>query len=137
LIDLCHRQDSRIFAKKPNTFLIELWELWSTSVQQANEIVIASLPTQEDGLVGSYPDHGVRHVAKSETSKHKVAVPLFPQLAFDSTTIYGGMVLWSDQPAIIIARDQILDISTNRPNRGSSFGLAGNRQFDKGKRDHD
>jgi hypothetical protein len=39
-----------------------------------------------------------------------VCVPLFPRVSSENSIIYGGTVLWSDQPAVLVARDQALDL---------------------------
>ena len=94
------------FHQEVDTFLSQATEIWASGAQRAADRPVAMLPAISDEGVEAYADFGERNHGKAASGSHNIAATLFPRIVVNGKILHGGTVLWSDSPAIMIARDQ-------------------------------
>lgn len=94
------------FRQDVDAFLSQATEMWVSEGQRAADRLVVMTPASSDEGVETYTDFGERSNAKAASGSHKIAATLFPRIAVNGKILHGGTVLWSDSPAVMIARDQ-------------------------------
>ncbi|KND88518.1 hypothetical protein TOPH_06849 [Tolypocladium ophioglossoides CBS 100239] len=94
------------FRRKIEEFLIQAAEMWAVEAQGASDLIEVTTPESEDEQLESYSEFGARNTGKAGDANHNIAATLFPRITINGKILHGGVVLWSDSPATLIARDQ-------------------------------
>lgn len=102
------------FRCKVDEFSSQAAQVWVSEAQTAEDVVEVTMPEAKDEHLGTYPEYGVRQNGKVGAANHDVAAALFPRITINGRLLHPGTVLWSDSPAIMIAKDQIPSAAMER-----------------------
>ncbi|KND91851.1 hypothetical protein TOPH_03329 [Tolypocladium ophioglossoides CBS 100239] len=106
--------DVEDFRRKIEGFLSQAAQMWVLEAQGASDLVEVTTPVTEDEQLESYSEFGARNTGKAGDANHNIAATLFPRITINGKMLHSGIVLWSDSPATMIARDQIPSPSLGR-----------------------
>lgn len=85
-------------------------ELWSTKVQYYQDLILADLPSEDSGHLMSREEFGTRSEIQNPVgAKRAIELVLFPRVYVtpNGPVLHRGIVLWADQPAVLVARTKI------------------------------
>lgn len=99
---------------KIERFLQRAAQTWVAEAQQASDLFEVTKPGTENGPPETYQEYGTRNIGNAGVTSHNVAAILFPQITARGQTLHVGQVVWSDSPAVMIAKDQIPSTTLGR-----------------------
>ncbi|KAI1840676.1 hypothetical protein JX266_013138 [Neoarthrinium moseri] len=107
----------------------EAVEMWSSRAQLARDVVVAKQASREDAEVGWYKDvYG--SISEPNYEHRSICAHLFPRIVAVSEgavqVLHGGCVLWSNQPAVLMAKDEAASAQATASN-GGGLGRAKRR----------